>query len=289
VKKPNLFIVGAPKCGTTALYTYLGQHPQIFMSPIKEPEFFASDFLGDRRRILGLQKYLACFAEARDEEIVGEASTAYFASEVAPREIRGFAPHARIIIMLRNPVDKMYSRFAEACFSNQEHHVSLEAALEAEQRDGPSFGLGYRESARYASRVERYITTFGRESIHVIIYDDFKEHTSKIYQETLRFLGVRPDSRMDFPVLNSNKYVRSMALQEFVRHPPGILRQFGRIAMPMEMRKFLRGWFSRLNVVCTPRSPLDPDLRRRLQREFREDVEKLGNLIGRDLSGWSNG
>src|ERR1700730_6628922 len=202
------------------------------MSPIKEPEFFASDFLGDRRRILGVQEYLACFAEARDEEIVGEASTAYFASEVAPREIRAFSPRARIIIMLRNPVDKMYSRFAEACFSNQEHLVSLEAALEAEQRDGPSFGLGYRESARYASRVERYLTTFGRESIHVIIYDDFKEHTSKIYQETLRFLGVRPDSRMDFPVLNSNKYARSMALQELVRPPPDILRQFGRIAMP---------------------------------------------------------
>lgn len=259
------------------------------MSSIKEPEFFARDFLGDRRRILDMQNYLACFAEARDEEIIGEASTAYFASEVAPREIRAFSPCARIIIMLRNPVDKMYSRFTEACYSNLEHHVSFEAALRAKQSDGPSFGLGYRESVRYASRVERYLTTFGRESVHVIIYDDFKEHTSKIYQETLRFIGVRPDSRLDFPVLNNNKYVRSMALQEFVRHPPDIVRQFGRIAMPREMRKFLRGWFSRLNVVCAPRSPLDLDLRRHLQREFRDDVEKLGNLIGRDLSGWSNG
>jgi hypothetical protein len=288
MKKPNLFIVGAPKCGTTALYTYLREHPQIFMSPLKEPEFFARDFLGDRRRIRGLQEYLACFAEVRDEEVIGEASTAYFASELAPREIKAFAPHARIIIMLRNPVDKMCSRFAEASFHNQEHHVSFEAALRAEQSDGPSFGLGYRESARYANKVRRYLTTFGRESVHVIIYDDFKEHTSKIYQETLRFLGVRPDSRSDFPVFNNNKYVRSMALQEFVRYPPDILRQFGRIAMPRAMRKGLRDWFSRLNVVCAPRPSLDPDLRRQLQREFQDDVEELGNLIGRDLSGWSN-
>jgi Sulfotransferase domain len=259
------------------------------MSAPKEPQFFARDFLGDRRRILGLEEYLDCFAGAKDEQVVGEASTAYFASEIAPREIKAFAPAARIIIMVRNPVDKMYSRFNDARFTNMEHHVSFEAALNAERAEGPSFGLGYRESSRYAQRVQRYLSIFGRENVHVIVYDDFKERTRETYQETLRFLNVRPDTRSYFPTLNSAKTVRSMRLQEFVRSPPKVLKEVARIAMPQAMRRRLRDLFSSANVLSAPRPPLDPGLRRQMQREFQDDVEQLGSLIGRDLSYWSNG
>lgn len=289
MKKPNLFIVGAPKCGTTSLYTYLAEHPQIFMSPLQQPQFFAQDRLGNRRRIRGLPEYLDCFAKAREEEVVGEASVAYFTSELAPYEIKAFSPSAKIIMILRNPVDRAYSFFNYARFHNQEHHVSFEAALKAEQTEGPPFELGYRESAKYASHVQRYISVFGRESVHVIIYDDFMEQPSKIYQETLRFLGVRPDARSDFPVLNRGKSARNMALQEFVRHPPRILRQFARVVMTQAMRKRLGNLVSRVNLVDAPRPPIDPEFRKQLQREFWEDVEKLGILIGRDLSSWSNG
>lgn len=287
VKMPTFFIVGAPKCGTTALYNYLSEHPQIFMSPLKEPQFFAQDLLGDKRRVQDLEEYLACFSGAGDEKMIGEASAAYFASTVAPKEIKRFAPGARIIVMLRNPVDKMYSRFIDARFNNLEHHESLEAALDTEQRCGPSFGLGYMESARYSVRVRRYLETFGRENVHVVIFDDFAERTAATYQDTLSFLGVSPDSRSHFPVVNGSRYVRSMVLQEFVRHPPRFLRQFGHVTMPLRVRKRLRGWFSHHNVICARPPANRPALRERLQREFENDVEDLGQLINRDLSHWS--
>ena len=289
MKRPNFFIVGAPKCGTTALYTYLREHPQIFMSPVKEPQFFAPDLLGDRRRIRCLPEYLECFAGARDEPRIGEASTAYLGSKQAAEEIKAFAPDACIIIMLRNPVDKMYSRFNDARFTNQEPNESFEAALSAEERHEPSFGLGYRESARYAGQVRRYFEVFGRERVHIIIYDDFKERTAATHAEALRFLGVHPDCRSDFPTVNERRYVRNMPLQQFVRHPPEVLRRFGRMAISLEMRKRVREWVSRWNVVAVPPPPLPPDLRQRLQREFQDDVKELGQLIGRDLSGWCEG
>jgi len=289
IKKPNFFIVGAPKCGTTALYTYFREHPQIFMSPLKEPQFFAVDLLGDRRRIRSLPEYLACFAGARDEPRIGEASTAYLGSKRAAEEIKAFAPDASIIIMLRNPVDKMYSRFNDARFTNQEPQRSFEAALSAEQRCGPSFGLGYRESARYASQVRRYLEVFDREKVHIIIYDDFKERAAGIHEEVLRFLGVHPDYRSDFPMVNERRYVRSMTLQQFVRHPPEVLRRLGRMSISPGMRRRLRGWISHLNEVAVPPPPLPADLRGRLQREFQDDVKELGRLIGRDLSGWCEG
>jgi Sulfotransferase domain len=289
IKKPNFFIVGAPKCGTTALYTYFREHPQIFMPPLKEPQFFAVDLLGDRRRIRSLPEYLACFAGARDKPRIGEASTAYLGSKRAAEEIKAFAPDARIIVMLRNPVDKMYSRFNDARFTNQEPQRSFEAALSAEQRCGPSFGLGYRESARYASQVRRYLEVFDRARIHFIIFDDFRERTAATHEEALRFLGVRADDRSDFPMVNERRYVRGMPLQQFVRHPPEVLRRLGRMSISPVMRRRLREWVANLNEVAVPPPPLPADLRRRLQREFQDDVEKLGRLIGRDLSGWCEG
>lgn len=286
MKSPNFFIVGAPKCGTTALYTYLREHPQIFMSPVKEPQYFAEDLRGDRRRVRTLAEYLECFAGVRDEEVIGEASTAYLGSARAAEEIKAFAPEARIAIMLRNPVDKMYSRFNDARFHNREHHKSFAVALADEERCGPSFGLGYRGSARYAGQVRRYLEAFGREKVHIILYDDFKERTAATYADALRFLGVHPDNRTEFPVVNRRRSLRNMALQEFVRRPPGVLRRWGRIALPLRMRQQLRTWFSTVNVIPAPPPPLEEDLRRQLAREFASEVRELGQLIGRDLSKW---
>jgi hypothetical protein len=289
MKAPNFFIVGAPKCGTTALYTYLSEHPEIFMSPVKEPQYFAQDIRGDRRRVRSLTEYLACFSGAHEEKIIGEASTAYLGSKRAAEEIKAFAPDARIMIMLRNPVDKMYSRFNDARFNNREPHQSFESALAAEARGGPTLGMGYRESARYAPQVRRYVEHFGREKVHVIIYDDFKEHTAVTYQKALAFLGLRPDDRSDFPVVNRRRFVRNMALQELVREPPEVLQRFGRQVLSVGMRRHLRGWFSALNVISTPPPPLSGEVRQRLAREFSDDIKELSQLIERDLSHWSNG
>src|SRR5262249_50339658 len=130
MRKPDLFIVGAPRCGTTAMYTYLGQHPDIFMSARKEPHFFGTDFSSpalDRDE----QTYLALFTGARNETRAGEASVFYLCSRRAAKEIHAFSPSARIIIMLRNPVEMMYSLHSRHVLTGNEDINDFGTALAA--------------------------------------------------------------------------------------------------------------------------------------------------------------
>lgn len=295
MNKPDFFIVGAPKCGTTALYSYLKEHPEIFMSAIKEPEFFAADILGDLREIRRWDDYLKCFVPSSIEKRIGEATVWYLGSMSAAKEIKAFSPAAQIIIMLRNPVDVMYALHSTRLFGGREHLASFEAALEAEERGKLAswrcqgsrvIGLGYRETAKFSEQVRRYFATFGREKVHVIIYDDFRRDTGAVYKATLRFLDVRPDFQPGFRVIYSNRRARSQGLQELLRHPPQVVRRFGRAMIPLPLRSFLGDCVFRLNAVHEPRSPMSPELRSRLQKEFEPEVEQLSILLNRDLSAW---
>jgi sulfotransferase family protein len=282
---PDFFIVGAPRCGTTALYTYLRDHSEIFMSPIKEPDFFA-DFLGEQRRVRTLPEYLECFAGVRGEKRIGEASVAYLASHTSARVIKEFSPLASIIIMLRNPVDVMYSMYYLRRFSNLEDEPSFEAALEADARGRSATQLTYRERANFATQVDRYISVFGREKIHFIIYDDFKADTKGAFRNTLRFLGVDSDSERKFPRINGNRRVRSRFLWCVLRQPPKPLR---RIIHPITSRRFrsaVGGYLLRLNAAEEPRPPIEPELRDRLQKEFAPEIHRLSRLLDRDLTAW---
>ena len=296
-KKPNLFIVGAPKCGTTALYTYLKEHPNIFMSSPKEPQFFADDVLGDRRTIRTWEDYMKCFETAEKEDVIGEASVAYLGSQSALHAIKAFNPAAQIIIMLRNPIDVMYSEYSQRIFDTREPQISFESALKAE-KDGKLsawrrqsarvVGLSLREIVCFSDQVRRYLEVWGREKIHVIIYDDLKNDTTKAYLETLRFLGVGLDFRPSFRVVHPNKRVRSTHLQNFIFHPPKFVRQTARTLFPQAARRLVGNTLLRLNSPITPRQPMNPKLRRNLQRELEADVERLSALLDRDLSEWVN-
>lgn len=285
IRVPDFFIVGAPRCGTTALYTYLKDHSEIFMSSIKEPNFFA-DFLGEQRLIRTLPEYLELFSGAREEKRIGEASVAYLASHTSARVIKEFSPRASIIIMLRNPVDVMYSMYYLRRFCNLEDESSFAAALEADARGRTVTQLTYRERANFATQVERYISVFGREKIQFIIYDDFKADTKAAFRDTLRFLGVDSDSERKFPRINGNKRVRSRALWFVLRRPPKPLR---RIIHPITSRRFrstLGGYLVRLNAAEEPRPPMEPELRNRLKKEFAPEIDRLSKLLDRDLTGW---
>ena len=294
VPKPNFFIVGGPKCGTTALYTYLKNHPEIFMSRIKEPQFFAADIFCDQRTVQTLADYLSCFAAARNEKRIGEASTAYLGSRNAAQEIKAFNPNAQIIIALRNPVEVMYAEHSERVFCNVEHIRNFNAALDSGEqrtwRTGPFknqkvIRLRYRDAARFSQQVGRYFDVFGRENVHVIIYDDFKLNPSNVYRQLLDFLQVSSGSEIDHAVINANRRVRSMAVQDFLRHPPRHVRRFSQF-IPRGLRSALVGCLHKLNVVYEPRPPMEQELRRRLQKEYEPEVEELSRLLDRDLSAW---
>jgi len=297
MRKPDFFIVGAPKCGTTAMYYYLKQHPEIFMPQRKEPHFFGTDleapypyFIREKR------EYLSLFSEAQDEKRVGEASVWYLYSKLAAAEIKEFCPSASIIIMLRNPVDMIYSLHSQRVYSGNEDITDFEAALDAEEERKQGLripkgvnlveGLFYREVAKYTPQVQRYLDVFGRENVHVIIFDDFKSDTPRIYRDTCQFLGVDPDFQPEFQVINLNKRIYSFTLHKFLQNPPRTIVSLSRRLVPRPLRHGLIRGLNRVNIRYAPRPRMDPELRRRLQAEFAPEVERLSKLLDRDLTYW---
>jgi Sulfotransferase domain len=295
-RRPDFFIVGAPKSGTTAMYDYLRQHPQIFMADTKELHFFGSDFVRRRTPRLTEREYLAYFAGAGDALRVGEASVRYLHSKRAAQEIAAFSPDARAIIMLRNPVDMMHAMHSELLFSGMEEITDFAEALEAEhdRREGrripPATNIAevlqYRDSARFAEQVERYFRALGRERTHVIIYDDFGSDTLGSYRATLRFLEVDDSFEPHISVVNPSKRPRSRLLQRFMANPPGWIRAPVRRIVPRPVRKRIYKRALVLNARPTSRPPVDPGLRERLTREFEPEVRRLEALLDRDLSSW---
>lgn len=294
--RPDFFVVGAFKCGTTALYEYLRQHPEIFMPFHKEPLYFGDD-LTRRYGRMSEADYQALFREARPGQRVGEASSWYLYSTSAAREIAAYAPGAQIIAMVRNPVDVMHAEHSQLRFNVEEDIADFGAALDAEpaRRRGERLPPGplrpetlyYRHSVRFAEQLERYLAVFGADRVHVVVFDDFRDDTAAAYRGVLEFLGVDPGFQPDFSVRNPNKQVRFPLLQRLVYQPPGLL-----LRLVPRLRRFplvhrVRDLVLRANSAAERREAMDPELRRRLTAELAPEVERLGRLIGRDLSAWS--
>ena len=292
---PDFFIVGAPKCGTTALYGYLRQHPDIFMPFHKEPLYFGSD-LSHRYGRLTEQDYLALFRDAGPDQMVGEASAWYLYSTTAAREIREASPAARIIAMFRNPVDVMHAQHSQLLFSAQEKIADFGEALEAEDDrmqgrrmpPGPlrPENLRYRRMVRFGEQLQRFHDVFGREQVHVIIQDDLRRDTPGQYRGVLEFLGVDPSFVADFRPLNENKRVRNRWIQRLIWDPP-LLRPLIPSLRRHPVVHRIRTRLLRMNSRPERRQAMDPVLRAALTAELAPEVERLGALIGRDLSGWS--
>ena len=298
---PEFLIVGAPRCGTTALYDYLKQHPQVFMPETKEVHFFGSDLDFKMPNFkLDANEYQALFSGANPGVCRGEASVWYLYSELAAKEIAGQCPGARIIVMLRNPVDVMYSLHSQFVYEGNEDIRSFEEALEAEadrrrgQRIPPSAyfarGLLYRRVVGFDLQLKRFLQVFDREQIHVVMYDDFKKDTAASYREVARFLDVRDDFVPFFRVVNPNKRVRSRFLQRLMLQQTTLARRLSSLLrIPRRWRKFINSRIRELNTRFVRREPMQPELRARLLGEVREEIESLGELLKRDLGPWLAG
>jgi hypothetical protein len=308
-RKPNLFLVGAPRCGTTALYTYLKAHPDVFMSPIKELHYFSTDFFqpDPQATFRNEREYLAMFAAAGNQPWVGEASPYYIYSATAAEAIKAFSPDARLIVTLRNPADMMYSMYllrvrAAAFHPAQETSPSFEQALAdgparlrgellphgAPTEPGRCLYLCYQELGRYADRVARLIDAFGRQSIHVVVFDDFVSDTPAAYEHLCRFLGIdmsfRPDFDLSLAQRAGSAVTRSGRLARLLWRPRPVIARAARSLLPHGARRALRhrleGWNDRLPP------PLSPDTRRRILDACAPDVRQLSELLDRDLTHW---
>ena len=297
MKRPDFFIVGAFKAGTTALYEYLRAHPQIFMSVPKEPMYFGHD-LTPRYRRMTQDEYLALFRDAHDNQHAGEASPWYLYSKTAAQEIRDFDGAAKAIVMLRNPVDVMYSQHSQLVFNQREDLTDFAQALAAE--DDRMAGhrlpadairpeaLYYRRSVDFTEQVARYFDVFGRSGVHIVVFDDLVADPRAVYRSTLEFLGVDPTFEVDLSVYNPNKKPRSGAVQKMIFAPKGPMKRVvgRRRSVPVMHR--VRDALVTANSTTAQRKEMDPELRAQLTAEFEPRVAELGALIGRDLSAWSS-
>lgn len=295
-RTPDFFILGAPKCGTSALDQYLAEHPRIFMCE-KELSYFATDF-PNHRITRTFEDYLALFADAPSDTLaVGEGTFCYLYSREAVPQIHALNPRAKVLAMLRNPIDLAYSFHSQLTYNGEETASFAEALrLEPVRLQGREIPphcqtaamLQYTSACKLGEQVERLYEVFPSEQIKLILFDDFRRDTRAVYEDVLAFLGVPSDGRQTFPVVNQNKRHKFGWLGRFTEQPPRSLVAAARV-VKRALGVSSLGVMSRLrkvNVRQESREPLSPELRAYLADVFREDVEKLAGFVGRDLSHW---
>lgn len=292
--RPDFFVVGAFKSGSTALYEQLRRHPQIFMPFHKEPLYFGDDLTRRYGRMTEAD-YLRLFKGAKPGQRIGEASTWYLYSTSAAREIKDFSPDAQIMVVLRNPVDVMYAQHNQLIFNVIEDIPDFADALAAEpdRRAGRRIPPGpinienlfYRHSVHFAEQLERYFEVFGRDRVHMMLTDDMRRDGAGVVSGVLEFLGVDPALAAAPPKSNENRRVRSPIIQRLI-FAPKLLLPLAPYLRRFPLVRSVRTKMLEMNSEAKPRPPMDPALRRQLIDEFRPEIERLGTLIDRDLSAW---
>ena len=271
---PDFFIVGHPKCGTTALYEMLRGHPQVFMPSAKEPRFFAPDVIPRTR---SLEEYLALFAMAEPSQVVGEADPHSLASRVAAGSIAAHNPAARIVALFREPAGFLHSLHLQRLRSRPETAKDLRRALDL-----------YVDYTRYGEQLERYRAVLPDDQILVLIYDDFRRDNPATLRRVLDFLGVDPEYLP--PIVEANPTVGTRPMADTVlrrvlaAEGPGWLavKRAVRATTPQSARRAAVVAF-RERVVRVPPPPRDELLMAELRRQFKPEVARLGDLLGRDL------
>ncbi len=299
VTVPNFFIVGAPKSGTTALSVFLSEHPQIFFSDPKEPEYFAKDLKKPQNWLCGndFDEYQKLFESANEKHlVVGEGSVMYMFSKTAIREIYNFNPEAKLIIIVRNPLDLAYSFHEHLRFDFEEDQGDFAKAwaLQEKRKKGlnlpknirnPSY-LQYGEVAMLGNQVEKVFNIFPSNQIKIIVYDDFIKSNRKEYLKVLKFLGVQDDNRKEFNRYNERLNHKWRGLSVFRRKLPKGMQNFIRV-LNENLTKLPYGErIGFTNRTKINRKPLPQSLKREMSDFFRDDVKKLSKIINRDLNYW---
>ena len=307
--KANLFLIGAAKSGTTALASSLGQHPAIASLPIKEPGHFSTDlripvFSSRYNRLLQWDE-AAYFKKARLEErhigfvesesnyqklvdqaittnpntnYVLDASTAYLYSANAPAQLRHYAPDAKIVLILRNPVERAYSHCTMALKYGLEQEEPLNAFKREAELIPAHWGQDecYLELGQYAKQLERWLECFPLDQLHIIWYDDFTADPQKAMNAVMKYLDLPTFVLQQSDQLNAGAVPKYATLNKWAMRTLGPLRE--------KLPKSLVRWLKKKTQVAAPE--LDPETRSFLAEAFAEQIEQLAALTGKDLNHW---
>ncbi len=288
---PNFLIVGAPKAGTTALYTWLRQHPDVFMPEHKEPSFF----LNSGVRITDEQRYASLFDAVDGQRAVGEASTAYLASPESPELIRAhLGSRAKILILLREPAARAFSHYRWNVMAGFEWLHPFEKALKEEdarfrnpwfRSKNPEYfwDFMYFRTGLYSEQVQRYRKCFGSDNVKVVVFETMVSDPREVYADVCRFLGVTETIEPEITVENAGRFPRSAKMQFAIS-------EVERLALVHRRKRArVRRWakaMRRLNVKAGYRGRMAPATARELREAYREDVQRTAELSGLDLSVW---
>ncbi len=295
--KPDFIIVGAAKSGTTTLHKYLSQHTDVFMSIPKETNYFAfrdpefvfnqefvqKNYIDDS--IKTESDYIACFARAKSYQIAGEASPSYLYNKNTPLLIKNALPNCKIIIILRNPVDRAYSNFKHHLRINIETTASFERALALEKRRISEkwwWGFHYYAAGLYYEQVKRYYELFPRENILTLIYEDFFYEEEKNIGEVYNFLGINKlESKLEKTILNSSVYPRFYNLQKIINNKE--VKSLFKKVVPITFGKRIVKY---INIRNKRDKILAKKIQAKLAQSYNADVRKLEGLIQKDLAVW---
>lgn len=294
-------IVGQPKSGTTALAHFLSQHPQVCLSRPKEPEYFATDLMRESDELHGKSLYFLiraqedydkCFKHCENGRIKGEASIVYAYSKEAARNIYQHNPSAKIIIMLRSPVDFMHSMHMQLVNNAVETETDFARAieLESERKKGQNIpssakypsSLFYTNRARYYEQLKRYYDIFPNENILALTNEEFRRDNDVTFKKVLDFLGVDVSFSPDFDAVHGSKKPR-LATLNALAHSPQIKKPAYKMLGPRLFDKLGKVTRS-ITLKEHPRESLNPVLEDRLIKELLPDIERTSQLLGRDLA-----
>ncbi|GMA48836.1 hypothetical protein GCM10025857_01930 [Alicyclobacillus contaminans] len=292
---PNLFLVGAAKSGTSSLYHYLRRHPDVFVSPVKEPHYlchqwFPASFTGpgdegfQANTVRDERQYQALFSAGEGYRVVGEASVYYLYFPDTAERIHALNPHAKIIVILRNPVDRAYSAYMHTVRDGRETLTFEQALMEeaSRRRDGYQPLWWYREIGYYANQVKRYMDVFPPEQLRIFLYEDLQD-ASRVVQQCFEFLGISTDVEVDTEIrYNMSGRVRSRFWYNFFSQPNPVKECIKRV-LPRNVSHRLG---EKAKALTLRKDGMAPQTQEQLKADFRDDILRLQKLIGRDLSAW---
>jgi len=297
-KLPNFLIVGAAKSGTSSLHNYLNQHPDIFMPTftseglkVKEPRFLIKNEVKNRlpKGIWNYEDYKSLFDSATNEIAIGESTVLYlYYYNEAIRNIKKYlSEDVRIIIMLRNPIDRAYSAYSFASRTHQENQNFKEALMNARKRFDKDQTLSpmilYKELGLYFEMVKAYMQNF--KKVHIVIYDDFVSQTDIEVQRVFDFLNITKRSPIDTNrVINSGGKKWDSIIAKDLLMGEGVLKRFIKLILPQKLRIILKKGLT--NIFTSNAKSMNDSIKRDLFKYYKKDIELLENLINKDLSKW---
>lgn len=279
--KPNLFITGWTRSGTSSLHMYLKQHPEIFMSEVKEPRFFGDhpspnypEFFKNEK------KYLSLFSKVKNEKILGEASH-YFDSEIALKQIKKFNPKSKIIILLREPAELIYSEYKNGVIPNNK---DLEVVLKKNSKEVKRL----LKICEYYRIIKKHLEIFGKENVYIILSENLLKNPEEEFSRLCKFLNINSNFKPDFENYSVSREIKNKWFWNLIKKFPNKIKLGVKNILSEKINKKIRKKIRKFTTKKEIKKPIDPNLKDMLKKKFEKEIKKTEKLIGKNLSKWYN-